>query len=117
LQIKALVIACLLAIAGIWAYAHAQTSSPPLVPHEWIALPDEAYTLPPGQNGRYQLITASVDSVANPHTESGENIPTRTVIRIDTQTGRTWRLVEIAGWGGFPTHSWEPINESKLKDN
>jgi hypothetical protein len=109
----------LLAVVSIWAYTrvHAEAAAGPIPPHTWIAAPDEDYTLPPGQNGRYQILTASIDSVNNPHTEGGESIPSKTALRIDTQTGRTWRLVEVAGAGGYPTLSWEPLNESKLQGN
>jgi hypothetical protein len=117
MRFKILGIACVVVAAGLWAYAHGQAGAQPTPSHEWIALPAEAYTLPPGQDGRYQIITASIDSVYTHRTENGESIPIRTILRIDTQTGRTWRMEELQGTSGYPTQSWVPINESRLKEN
>jgi hypothetical protein len=116
-KFRILGIACVLVVSGVWAYAHAQAGAQPAPPHKWVALPAESYTLPPGQNGRYQIITASIDSVNDPHTQGGESVPARTILRIDTQTGRTWKMVELQGTSGYPTQSWEPINESRLEGN
>ena len=118
MQIKTVGIAvCLLSVAGIWASVRAQTSTP-VAPHQWVAAPAEPYSLPAGTAGRYLIITASIDSVINgPPKENGERVPDRTVIRIDTQTGRAWRLVELGDSSGQTTLSWMPIHEATLKGN
>jgi hypothetical protein len=119
MKIRIVVIVGILTAVSTLAYVrvHAQAAAAPTPPHEWVALPAEAYTLPAGQGSRYQIITASIDSVNDRRTEGGEDIPTKTILRIDTQTGRTWRMVELQGSDGSPTQSWEPINESTLKRN
>jgi len=87
MKIKAAVIVCLLVVIGAWVYVHAQTTAKP--------------TLPTGENGRYQIIQADID-----YTGMGGVLKHKTVIRIDTQTGRTWELAEIGDGKGGGTFIW-----------
>jgi hypothetical protein len=69
---------CILVLVGAWAYVHAQTAAQPL-------------TLPNGPNGRYQVVAVEFDSSG-----WGGQPNEKMVIRTDTQTGQTWRLLEYA---------------------
>ncbi len=89
-------IVCVLALAGVLAYLHAQTT---------IA----QSTLPTGAIGRYQVVASDID-----YTSSGGVLKHKAPIRIDTQTGQTWELTEI---NDDKTHAvtfyWIKLNELK----
>ena len=78
-----------------WAAGHAQQHG---------AVPS---ALAVGQNGRYQLSEATIDFSAM------NGMPARrTVIRVDTQTGKTWELTELkTATGGFESF-WLPLSET-----
>jgi hypothetical protein len=64
--------------------------------------------LPAGQDGRYQIVPAAVD-----FSSTGGMPAKQTVIRVDTQTGKTWELFEQKGpVAGFET-LWVPLSESR----
>ena len=65
-------IVCVLVLVGAWVYVHAEATNQP--------------TLPAGTNGRYQVVPVEFDSWT-----AGEPSKKK-VIRIDTQTGQTWRI-------------------------
>jgi hypothetical protein len=105
-------IVCLLAAVSTWAYirVNAQSTVPSTPPHQWAASQETPYVLTPGPNGRYQLIAATIDTLSP--------TPEQTVIRIDSQTGKAWRLVNLADPSGIPgVVSWMPVQESDLKPN
>jgi hypothetical protein len=72
MKFKAAGIVCVLILIGAWVYIHAQ--------------PAASSTLPVGANGRYQIIAVNLS------TADGTNDSTS--MKIDTQTGRTWTLIE-----------------------
>lgn len=90
-------IVCLLVAASFsaWSIAHAQQHN-------------SASALVAGQNGRYQLSTATIDFSAVNGTPTQ-----RTIIRIDTQTGKTWELENQPTSGGGFESLWIPLNETK----
>jgi len=94
MKIKIAGLLCLLFVIGLWVYAHAQSSK---------ALP-----LSPGTNGRYQVVAVDFDLT----TMSGL-MKHKTAVRIDTQTGQTWELVELESKNGGRNLYWEPLNEEK----
>ena len=85
-------IVCLLILAGAWFYIHAQASAGP--------------TLPTGPNGRYQIMAVDFD----PENLAG-NLKHKTAIRIDTQTGHTWELLELPVTGGGSRLYWLSMYE------
>ncbi|SPE40204.1 exported hypothetical protein [Candidatus Sulfotelmatobacter sp. SbA7] len=62
--------------------------------------------LPEGSVGRYQVIASDIDSQG-----MGGNLKQKTAIRIDTQTGKTWHLVELPGKEGGSNFYWEELSE------
>jgi hypothetical protein len=95
-KLAGIVLACVLVIVGAWAFVHAQTTA--------TTTPQ----LPVGANGRYQVIAADIDSEGF----NGE-MKHKTAIRIDTQTGHTWDLVELPVQGGGSNWYWMSLNEDK----
>jgi hypothetical protein len=96
MKTKATGIICLFVIIGAWAFVHAQATI--------VAAP----SLPAGANGRYQVIAADIDSEG-----MGGTLKHKTAIRIDSQTGRTWDLVEIPGREGGSNFYWQELQEDK----
>ena len=87
---------CVLVLIGAWIYAHAQTNTP--------------VALATGPNGRYQVVPVEFNS------RSSEEPNQKMVIRIDTQTGQTWRLLEYAdvapdGKEGAHRIGWGKVGE------
>ncbi len=99
MRLKTLGIAGLVLAVGVfaWTLGHAQQSHAASSP------------IPAGQNGRYQVIPATIDFSGL----GGGTARKQTVIRIDTQTGKVWELFEtsISGADSFGS-SWVPLNES-----
>lgn len=101
MKTKAAVIVCLFVIIGAWAYVHAQTSAA-----------SAQSALPSGANGRYQVVSAEFDS-------GWEGQPNKKmIIRTDTQTGKTWTLIEYAdatadGKTGEHHRVWAELGEFK----
>lgn len=91
-------IICLLGLTGVLVYAHAQTSNPTSGPS----------FLAPGAVGRYQIVAMDFDESSM----SGV-MKHKTAIRVDTQTGATWELVELQGKSGGRNFYWEPLSEEK----
>jgi len=74
-KLAGIVLACLLT-AGGWTFIRAQGNaivSPPL---------------PVGANGRYQVVAADIAP------GDDQDMKSKTAIRVDTQTGKTWILTE-----------------------
>jgi hypothetical protein len=94
MKIKIAGIICLFVIVGAWVYVHAQTTA--------------QAALPTGANGRYQVVAADID-----YTSMGGNLKHKTAIRIDTQTGWTWELVEIEEKPVGRAFYWLRTNEDK----
>lgn len=96
MNLKNVGIVCLLIAASLfaWTIGHAQQTQP------------SAQTLPAGQSGRYQLVRATINFSA-----TGGMPAKQTVIRIDTQTGKTWELWEQKGSVGIES-LWVPLSES-----
>lgn len=94
MKLKIAGILCILVLVGAWVYIHAQTTA--------------HYTLPPGSNGRYQIVAVDFDETAM----SGM-MKHKTAVRIDTQTGKAWELVELEGKGGGRNLYWEELSEYK----
>jgi hypothetical protein len=92
MKIKVAGIACLLVLAGAWMYVHAQT-----VTH---------YILPSGPTGRYQVVAFDFDE-----TSMSGVMTHKSALRIDTQTGQTWELIELPGKTGGRNIYWEELNE------
>lgn len=48
--------------------------------------------------------------------DTGSGQATQTIIKIDTQTGKAWKLVahsiEVAGGGRFPLEGWQELGDS-----
>lgn len=85
---------CLFAVVGVWLYVHAQTT---------VALKSpEAVSLPTGSSGRYQVIAVETDY---PNWRE-DNIKSKTAIKLDTQTGRSWILTEYKDSKGEPHLNW-----------
>jgi hypothetical protein len=78
-------IVCVLVVIGAWVYVHAQTAAQP--------------ALPTGPNGRYEVVALDFDETVF----SGEKY--KSAIRIDTQTGRTWEMMEVPSKSGSGGHS------------
>jgi hypothetical protein len=57
------------------------------------------------ENGRFQLMTGNVREIAK-----GINENTPVIIKIDTQTGKTWVYVRLLAEGKFQEF-WAPIPE------
>jgi hypothetical protein len=93
MKIKAVVIACVVIVVSFCAWSVGRTQ--------------QTAGLPSGQNGRYQVVGATVDFSA-----TGGMPAKQTVIRVDTETGKTWELFEQkSSTAGIET-LWIPINES-----
>jgi hypothetical protein len=92
MKIKVVGIACLLVLIGAWAYIHAQTVS--------------HYNLPSGSNGRYQVVAFDFDE-----TSMSGVMTHKSALRIDTQTGQTWELIELPEKAGGHNIYWEELNE------
>lgn len=107
MHIRTLVSVAALLIAGFMIRSDAQTSTQGSLPHAWNAAQEQPYTLAAGPNGRYQIIAATL--------ETGVPPTVRTVIRIDSQTGKAWRLVDLGDPSGITKLSWMPIAESTLE--
>ena len=93
-KLAGIVLACVLVIVGAWTFVHAQTTA--------TTTPQ----LPVGANGRYQVIAADIDSEG-----FNGDMKHKTAIRIDTQTGQTWDLVEIPIHGGGRDFFWMKLQE------
>ena len=105
MKIKFASIVCLVVLSGVWVYIHAQTAAQ--------AAPSTG--LPTGPNGRYQI--AAVE-IAMGQSWGDREVKAKTVVRIDTQTGKTWRLIEYAetapGGGPGETHlGWTELHDFK----
>jgi hypothetical protein len=94
MRVRILVGFFLMAAAVVSLYAFAQTREP--------VLPT------PGQPGRYQVVSADIDLT----TMSGA-LKHKTAIRIDTQTGQTWELVELEAKNGGRSLHWDLLGEVK----
>ena len=96
MRLKALAIACFVLVAAFCTLAVGRGQQRQL-----------ASALPTGQNGRYQVIPATVDFSA-----TGAMPAKQTVIRLDTQTGKAWELFEQKTPAGGVETLWIPLNES-----
>ena len=85
-------IACLLVLIGAWAYVHAQTNT--------------KLSLSNGPVGRYQVVPFDFDE-----TMMSGMLKHKSAIRVDTQTGQTWELVELPGKDGGHNLYWQAFNE------
>jgi hypothetical protein len=114
MKIKILAVLGVTSFIGLLVCLRAQTTEAVSIHRQWVASRDHPYSLQPGANGRYQVITASIDDVNNPP-HGDELVPDKTVIRIDTETGQTWRLVNLGDEStGDPKLSWQPLSEGAL---
>jgi hypothetical protein len=103
MKIKVAGIFCVLVLVGAWVYVKAQTA-PQVV---------AKVGLPLGTNGRYQIVAAEI---ATGDKWGDKEIKSKTVVRIDTQTGQAWRLVEsedvTPNGGEGQTHlSWSEVRD------
>jgi hypothetical protein len=87
-------ITLLLTLIGALVYAHAQTNT--------------KYNLVPGPAGRYQVVAVDFDET----TMSGM-MKHKSAIRIDTQTGQTWELIELESKNGGRNLYWQELSEYK----
>ena len=72
----------------------------------WLALSASAFS--DGEPaGRYQLIVGTVDFV---QPGSPVNNPSRVILRIDTQTGKTWRYFFGSDQNGKLKEFWSEIS-------
>jgi len=94
MKTKAAGIVCILVIVGAWVYVHAQVTTSP--------------ALPTGPNGRYEIVAIDFDE-----TIFSGALKHKSAIRIDTQTGRTWELMEVQGKEGGRNLVWSGMNEEK----
>jgi hypothetical protein len=63
-------------------------------------------TRPIGENGRYQLFQGRYTPTRDPQMVRGTPVPVDAIFRIDTMTGRVWRLNKTSD--GF---SWLEVEE------
>lgn len=92
MKIKVAGVVCALVLIGAWVYVHAQTTA--------------HYALPSGPNGRYQVVAVDFDETA-----MNGMMKHKTAVRIDTQTGQAWELVELEGKSGGRNLFWEELSE------
>jgi hypothetical protein len=105
MKIKLAGTVCLLVLVGAWVYIRAQ-STPQAI---------QQTGLPTGPNGRYQIVAADIAMGEN---WGDKEAKSKTVVRIDTQTGQAWRLIEyadVAPNGGVgETHlGWTELHDFK----
>ena len=92
MKIKIAGIVCLLVLVGAWVYVRAQTATKDV--------------LSTGANGRYQVVAVDFDE-----TVWNGDLKHKSAIRIDTQTGKTWELMEVPAKPGGRALVWLPLGE------
>lgn len=93
MKLKDAGIVCLLVLVCALIYVHAQSTSP---------------ASSTGANGRYQIVPIDFDYPS--HEESPQH---KTAMKIDTQTGRTWELIEFKTMDNAPHLGWAERAEIK----